>query len=501
MKNPRKYHISFVLSLILLFSSCSRIFRQEPKISEPAISIEDILTRVDAGSLWSVQVKSLSNDTVIYSYYSDKRLIPASNIKLFTTAAAFEYLGSEFKVMTEFLTDGIIDSAGICWGNIYLRDCGNPLLSSNFLGDETDPFQEMTKQVSFLREFGIDHIEGDIILIDTLYNEQPIHPSWEVGDLNYHYAAEVSPFVINDNCLDIEIIGDTINETCHLSWYPPIEEITIVDYLMFSDSTRNLYWEWIDDDMLSLAGYVRRNEYKKLKIPVKSPERFYLQCLGSALQQNGIGYRNLRIAAGGNYFPPNDSLMTLLEIPSPDIGSIAKVVNTESHNLMAELLIRITGLSKTGKGSLSAGLSMIDSLKLSAGIDSVDVKIVDGSGLSRHNWVSALSIIDLLEYCYKGSYYSVFKSSLAEYGEGAFKRRALTDSYMPFYDNNRVKIHAKTGSMTGVRAFSGYLIIENELFAFSFICNNFTVSAKIIQNTIDETLKYIMLSYLRVHYL
>ena len=466
---------------------CSALFKFKPGAKEELhLRIDEILSAAGENAVLSVEVIEYPSGEVVYQRNSAYSLIPASNTKLFTTAAALKFLGAEYQISTRIMTDGDVDSSGVLRGDLYLIGGGDPAISRRFTED--DPLCIFREWAAEIADWGVIQINGDIIAVDTLFAPSALESSWEWGDLFHSYAAPASALTFNDNCIDLELYTGEDAGAISCEWYPPLEDFTVTLGLEIAadQEEADCSWRWaVPDYELILTGVVKPNEYKSMKIPVKNPPLYFIRAFNSVLEEEeGISvYGEPKLIGFDESSVPAESLELIIEHRSPPLTEIIEVINTESVNLYAELVLRTLGSEVYNQGSPQAGLMAIDSMLFEAMIEPGGTHLVDGSGLSRHNWLSAGTIVDLLEYCRISNFGEEFLNSLPQYGEGTLKRRKL--------ETPEFEIRAKTGSMSGVRAFSGYLYNEKGGYIFSFLCNNYMCSPVIVERAMDEALRQI----------
>jgi len=480
--------------VILLFISCSK-FNLAPVKPPPFIcGLDSILNRAGEQVLWSVEIRDLSSDSIIYHLNNKKRLIPASNAKLFTTAAALDHFGPDYRFKTSLLAGSLPDSNGCLQGNLYIKPSCDPTISKYFYADNLELLKVLCQWIGEAKDAGIYTVYGDIVLLDCGSFESKWQPTWEMGDLQFAYATPYFPFSFNGNCIDVELwedhfLGDR-SPVCGL--FPPLQNFIPHTRYKISGEETGLITLWLNDTTFEISGNKERNSKYKRQIPVTNPELFSKSCIKLALTSSDI----IRVSDTTCVDMSSiDSLITLAEYISPPLSEIIKVVNTQSVNHIADQLTLAMGKDTAGY-SYNAGVTVINGFISETGIDTQGIHLVDGSGLSRHNWISAAAIVTLLDYCYRCDFSQTFINSFARYGYGTFyTRRASFLEASDFYHRIGQQIYVKTGSMTGVRAFSGYILTKDKKLAFAFICNNYSCSASEIDQTIDIALEYLVNYY------
>ena len=481
----RRIHILLIAG-IFLYIGCSDIFisKKEKHNLEFIAALDSIISNIGENAVWSVSIEDVDSGGIIFRKNPSRNLIPASNVKLFTTSAALKYLGPDFRIKTLIVADSLPDSSGIIPGNIYIVGGGDPSFSSTF--GNIDPSDIFSGWITELADAGIYGVTGYLIGVDTLFhNPSSIESSWEWGDLQYYFAAPCGALTYNDNCLNLELGALQPGTQIYMDWSPPLTSLTVHQNIVVTDTIElpNIDIDWLyEDSTLVLTGSFPAMDLKHYDIPVNNPARFFMESMGMAFDDEG--FRHSGYILYDSEYPPDDSEVqkdTLLIHLSPPLSEIVERINQESVNLYAEQLLRILGRELHGKGSPRSGLQAVDSLLSEASINPGAVHFVDGSGLSRHNWVSASVITELLKYCYDSDFSEEFLNSLPYYGTGTLKNRSAPVE--------NAKVLAKTGSMTGVRARSGYIFYEGRTYVFSFICNNFTCSPSDVENTFDAIIE------------
>ena len=489
----------YILLCGLFFSGCAGLWKKaEPPSGFTAAEIEEIIIRSFPRAIWGIKVVESSEG--IFEMNSEKLLIPASTVKLFTTAAALYYLGEDYRVKTPVLISGEVDAGGTLEGSLYIVGMGDPSISHRFHDHPTEVFREWALE---LKRKGINTIAGDIIGIDTLFKDVEVERTWEWGDLRHYYAVPSNELLLNDNCYILEIIGqnsDPLSQERNLI-HPRAEGLIFqqiprlpklcfdVDCKIYTEDKRaRIGWEWNKpDSMLHITGMLPKGMNKRLFIPACEPTIFFTRSLAATLIEEGIDI----VGRARRYNPKTDTVSyedvdTLLTHESPPLAEIVKTTNTESVNLYAEQLLRLVGLSVYGEASADAGLTALKDFLMEAGIEPGEIHLVDGSGLSRHNWVSPNAVVKLLNYCQNARFSEEWRASLPQYGEGTLEKRISPSSVKT--------LRAKSGSMGGVRALSGYFIAKNgNEYAFSITCNNYTCSSWEIEDALDAVISMLAL--------
>lgn len=470
--------------IIAILTGCQRIFQSgEVPRDDFCDRIEKHLQPVGQNAVWSIQIREFPGGEVIYQRNPSNCLLPASNAKLFTTAAALKFLGPDYRFTTLLLSDGEADSTGILYGDLYVVGGGDPAFSGMF--HDGNPSIVFSRWAEILHDLGIEGTAGNIVGVDTFFTSPSRESSWEWGDLRFAFAASSSALCFNDNCLDLHLFSPGSGEKIVPDWNPPIDDLTVINKLEIAPQGESgkIYWDWIyPDSVLSLSGSITPADSEKIRIPVQNPPRYFLKSIKAVFEGEGLSLDGeLMLMNHSSSGEDSVSLDTLIVHHSPPLSEIVKAINTESVNLYAEQLLRTMGRELYHDGSPETGIDAIYALLDSALINPECVHLVDGSGLSRHNWVSADAVVDLLEYCLTADFADIFITSLARYGEGTLEERS-------YRGEKHFNISSKTGSMSGVRAHSGYIIADGNEYIFALICNNYSCSGGVVEDAFDNVI-------------
>lgn len=373
-----------------------------------------------------VYVKSLSSDKVIYEKNADKVFIPASNQKLITTTAALLILGPDFRFETKFFTDERFE-------NIYIVGNFNPEIDQSYY----ERFAE------FLKAKGIKKIDGNIFVYSVF---SPSIQGWPEKDSNYCFTANPSDIPISENCLKIKVI---VNKGIHIQTIPDAY-LDVISYIKISKHSSSSITANISGNKLILSGTLKDRSSYELSIPIKEPPQFNLLTLANILRKNGISFNKLFITKS---LPSN--LRLIYTIKSSPLREIIKKANKDSNNFIAEQIY-----AYIGKENIMRTFRNIK-------VDTRNISLYDGSGLSRYNVVSPRVLGEILESIYKTPYFDDFFNSLAVAGKDGTLKHRLSDPDMAG------KIYAKTGYIKGVKNLSGYIVSNNgEVYIFSILINN-----------------------------
>jgi D-alanyl-D-alanine carboxypeptidase/D-alanyl-D-alanine-endopeptidase (penicillin-binding protein 4) len=428
--------------------------------------------------VWAVAVKSLDTGETLYSLNARKLVMPASNMKIVTLAAAAEVLGWDYRFTTTLETTGPIQD-GVLAGDLCIRSTGDPTINTREKRGEA----VLTEWLNALKAGGIRRIDGRIIGDDQAFDDEGLGDGWSWDYLQYGYAAPVGALQFNENTARLAVApglkaGDPANVTItagsgftivNRSITGPEKSEEVIDY------RRHPY-----QPILEVTGSVPLGGPAATRnVAVLNPTIYFAQALRDALTNGGIEVTGEAadlddVVHEFNESPP--ARRVLVTTQSPPLREMATVLMKVSQNLYAETLLKAMGTTDGGVGTTGAGRAAARRAFDGWGVARDSYQMTDGSGLSRSNYVSSEMILTLLERMHRDERHrDAFMATLPIAGkDGTIStrmRRSLAEG-------NAV---AKTGSINNVRSLSGYVRTrDGEMLAFSIIANDFTVPASTI---------------------
>ncbi len=427
---------------------------------------------------------------ILFDYNPDKSLIPASVLKLITSASALELLGSDYCFRTKIGYTGYFNrQTGRLRGNIIIKGGGDPVLGSKNFEEYYAGFTD--KWVEELRKLGIKRIRGRVISDDSYYDFMPVPARWLWEDAGNYYGAGAYGISVYDNTYEIHF--NTTYDTTNLTITeirPEACRFEFANWLVATGTSDNGYvfaapystngW---------LAGSVPRNLPDfVLKASITDPPLLLAKVVDQKLKVSGITVSGPPTTTRLLKSFIEEPVIYVNEIVSPPLKDIVKVLNHESVNMYAEHLVKELGKVFMKKGSTESGVQVIKGFLKNAGIDCSGVFIEDGSGLSPLDAVSSKGISELLLYMKKyGRSYNDFVNSLPDAGKEGTLKNYFID---PVFENN---LKVKSGTLTRVKSYAGYFKTSSgKELIFSIIVNNFTGPAGEIVPHIEEILKEII---------
>jgi D-alanyl-D-alanine carboxypeptidase/D-alanyl-D-alanine-endopeptidase (penicillin-binding protein 4) len=449
--------------------------------------VEAIIARTEARrGFWGIEVVRLADGKTLYSRFAKELFQPASNLKLFTTAAAIEKLGPEFVFRTTVESAAAPDAEGRV-GDLVLVGRGDPNLSGRTLPYQYQAewqtpadaaFQELADQVAAQ---GVREITGNLVLDDSYFLYEPHSHGWTLEDTQWGYAAPVTALAFNDNALRLRIEpGQAVGELARVWLNPVADHFKINDRVETTCPSRLDVWGQIP------VGGKTAEEWVAVADPLKWIGELFLRALNArGIVVRGrieVHHQTRMEAATGPEGPIDPSpRVVLAEHLSLPLRESVKVINKASQNIHAEMLLRTLGREVKGFGSLSVGLEVLGEFAAQAGIAPEEIHFADGSGLSRQSLVTPHAIAMLLAYMARSPRAEIFLDSLPVAGaDGTLAERFGSASA-------KGRIVAKTGTLEHVNALSGYMDVPSgERLVFSIVGNSHLLKPAVAARIVDQ---------------
>lgn len=427
----------------------------------------------------SIKVIDLSNDSTVAAHQPDMSLAPASTMKLFSTALAFEHLGPYYRPKTTFYTDGKIDSSGVLHGNIWIKGGGDPSLGSHFFNKRGDERAFLHQIVDSILKKGITKINGSIIADGSRFGYEGAPEGWSWGDLGNYYGAGPAGCTLFDNMTYLDFktsnkLNDTTTINCIDPYVPGMSFYNTVSTSKWQRDNAYVYGAPYSLDRFVVGSLPFGKESFEVKASIPDPEMLLAQEVQYELAQK-ITITNppnsYRILSYKNPEPSTyDTKNLLFSIQGETIKNIAYWTNMRSVNLFAEQLLCLVGLEKTGNGSTKSSINFAEKhweSKISSGL-----RISDGCGLSRKNVANAGNFCDLLKYVRETPLYEDFLETLPIAGKSGTLSRICRGQTADG------RIMAKSGTMNRIKAYSGYVkTTSGKELAFAIIVNGHAISS------------------------
>jgi len=421
------------------------------------------------GATVSVMVRDARSGSTLYQHNPRTRLIPASNLKLLTTAAAMDVLGPQYRFSTQLLSNGT-QQGGRLAGNLYLRG----------LGDPTTQFADYQALAAQLASQGVRQVQGDLVFDDTWFDAERLGVDWAQDDESTYYGAQISALTVSPNT-DFDAGTLLVTAKAPVALGQPVNVVVSpsTDYVQLSNRAisgpGNSYaiTRQHGTNLLQLSGALAPGKQSRQWVSVWEPTQLVANLFEQALAQQGIQVLGRRVIGGAS--PATATVVA--EHQSAPLQDLITPLLKLSNNNMSEALLKAMGRKTANAGTAAAGVAAVAAFMQRQGLDPATLSQVDGSGLSRRNLVSAQNLTDLLLAASKQPWFDAWYSAFPIAGNadrmtGGSLRYRLRGTAA---ENN---LHAKTGSMAGVSSLSGYITdAEGRRLVFSMISNNYVSDA------------------------
>lgn len=450
-------------------------------LEELRARIRDVLSRPEfASSHMAVKVASLDTGRVLFEENARKWMQPASNLKLYTVAAALDRLSPDYRFITSVYAPARPDQTGTVRGDLVVYGRGDPSFATRFNGDDSgDYYRAMNELASRIYDAGVRRVEGELVGDESYFTGSALAPGWEWDDLQWWYGAEVSALSVNDNSVDLTVKpGARVGDPAVITIGPATSLLTVVDRTSTTPrgSTRELVVHRpLGRNVLEIRGTLPVDDRGfTASVAVSNPAMMFALMLRQALERRGVvitgGTRTVDAQTRSAQPLEVSSLVELATRQSPPLSVIAAQTMKPSQNLYTELLLRTIGkVSATDprKTTADAGIEAVKNFLKRAGIDDSRLIMLDGSGLSRGNLVTADTTLQLLIHMNRHRYSAAFRDTLPIAGVDGTLRNRMRGT--PAMNNAR----AKTGTLSSATTLSGYVFsAAGERLVYSLMINN-----------------------------
>jgi serine-type D-Ala-D-Ala carboxypeptidase/endopeptidase (penicillin-binding protein 4) len=426
---------------------------------------------------WGILIVDAEGGETLYEQNADKYFVPASNLKLFTTALALAKLGPEYRFHTTLETSGSLSDDGKLTGDIVLVGRGDPNLSNRKfpyeLKEEFDgpPERVLAELADALAAKGVKEISGDVIGDDSYFPRERYPNGWEIDDMVWEYGAAISAIVVNDNTVTLTLTpGEQAGSPVEGVLRPATPDFVVENDVLTSPADVKAELALIREpgsNLVVVKGTLAaKSAPRKLVLAIEEPALHAAATLKRLLEERGIKIAGV---AKGRHLQPETSgdPAVLAEHVSVTLGDAVKLINKISQNLHTEMLLRtvarLNGPWKTPEELMKVPADFY----ALAGIAADDVIQTDASGLSRHDLVTPRAIVTLLDYAQKQPWFPPYYASLPVAGQDGTLEDRMKNTLAAG------RIHAKTGSVEHVRTLSGFAETESgRRLIFSFLSNN-----------------------------
>lgn len=416
----------------------------------------------------------------LFELNPDQLMIPASTLKIITTATALEMLGDDYRFETKTGFTGAIDETGTLNGNLVIVSGGDPTLGSAWFYTNECRNWFLKDWVEHIKLSGIKEIKGNVVLDGSLYHIEEVPPTWVWGDIGNYYGANANAFTVYDNLFTITFrSGKAGEKTEIIQLEPNLSDLKIDNRVLGSEINSDqayVFGSPMDDKRVIRGTIPKEKKAFSIKASIPNPAALLGVELLSVLKAEGI-------KVGGTVVQDSVENVKIIHVhQSPTLAEIVKTVNHESVNLFAEHLLLQLSAEKTGVGSREKSIELVQQFWNEKGFNVSSLFMEDGSGLSHFNAISPAFITSVLVAMKNGKNSVSFVESLPNAGEGTLS----SFSTQKFPGNT---LRAKSGSMTRVRCYAGYLKTSSgKEIAFSIMFNHFSGSQSKLKAGVEKIL-------------
>jgi len=427
----------------------------------------------------SLQFKDLGADKTLYQFRSNNVTIPASTMKLVTTASAIELLGPSFCFQTKLEIDGTLNSEGVLNGNLYIKGGGDPTLGSEKLGDQNF----LAKWVEAIKKAGIKRINGQIVADGTLFDDEGVNPKWTWEDVGNYYAAGAYGISYMDNTFKLVLQSGLYGTTPEIiRTIPEIPSLIFENHLTSTDidsDSAYFYGAPLSNHRV-LRGEIPANRFEFIiKGDIPNPSLLLAEHFQKKLNENAVFISNL----------PSDVVKTVIDRKviyihnSPPLSEIISETNVNSNNGYAEEIFRYLALKNSRVATTRRAIDEVRSFWKVKNLPVNQLFMYDGCGLSPLDAVSANFYVDLLTYMKtKSVNKEAFFNSLPVSGISGTLKNFLVKTTL------QGKVHAKSGTIGGVKCYAGYIETKGRTYVFAILVNHANAPIKAVTAKIEEFL-------------
>ncbi|HMO80395.1 MAG TPA: D-alanyl-D-alanine carboxypeptidase/D-alanyl-D-alanine-endopeptidase [Pyrinomonadaceae bacterium] len=455
-------------------------------LGELSASIQQALERAEfRRAQIGFKVVSLASGTTIFDQNSEKYMMPASNMKNFTVAAALDRLGADYRIVTSIYAAGPVEN-GVVHGPVRIFGRGDISISYTF--NNGNYFAGIDKVADAIIAAGVKRIEGDIIGDETYFRGSPLPTGWEWDDLQWYYGAEVSALPINDNVVNLSVTPGPAGYPCLARMSPANLVVRVVNdcKTVAAGNARTLKIEKkLDRNLIEISGELPvGNQGFSGFVSVSRPAEMFVSVLKQRLEEKGVVVAGRAFPINTKSHIPQGLDTEIAKLESPPLSEIAARTMKPSQNMYTETLLWTLGEEErkridsptvgpsatphpAQRSSAELGIGLVKNFLMSAGVPEDGIIQYDGSGLSRHNLITPSAVVHLYTYMAKQSKHSqAWRDSLTIGGvDGTLRNRFRGTP-------GEANVRGKTGTINQVSALSGYITTAGgEQLVFSAVVN------------------------------
>ncbi len=443
-----------------------------------AQTITERLTQAYAGlqkdeqfnsSILSFYVIDADNGNVVFANNENLGLAPASCTKVITSVSAFTFLGADYTYKTYINTAK--DVAGK--NQLIISGGGDPSLGSE-RWEETKMEKVQQKIINILKAKKFSSF-SNILINDTRFSYQPIPDGWIWQDIGNYYGAGTFGLNWHENQYDLHLqSGATIGEKTKVLRTEPEINLPITNLIVAakkgSGDNGYIYAAPYTEQIYATGTIPVSEKDFKISGSIPNPPMLFANALLQELNKNGISVSGLsesyyNLKNNGKEVPAK--LQLLDSIVSPGLDKLNYWFLKKSINLYGETFLKTIAMANGQEGSTDNGLEIVRNFWQKNGVNKSALKMIDGSGLSTGNRITTQALVTVMQYAKKQKWFTTFYEALPVINE----------------------INMKSGSINGVRAYTGYVSSKSgRNYTFAIIVNNYSGSSSAINEKLFKTL-------------
>ena len=500
----RNILISISVALLLFSGSATAALPQ----TRAQATMQKISQREPVRSaVWGVFAVNMQGDTLV-NINSRQKMVPASNVKLLTTGLALRTLGPDFRFETKLGYVGTITDSTLV-GDLYIIGGGDPTTGST--SEHADKLNvTFSRWASIIRKAGINKIDGKVVGDPRFFNDAtPENLAWSYEDIGTYYGAGPCGLNFFENAQNFYV-----TPAASVGVRPYVRpRFPSTPWMRFTNTATTAKAHTTNDLYYVSTEFGPYGEIRG-RFPIDR-KGYTLECANkfgaytcayyfhNYLNSNGItvtkGFADIdrfdRVRTDlydvdtGTPAPASKSIEMIGSARSPRLADILRDTNTESDNFYAETLLRMLGKTLHNSAVYDSCRVAVEDLFQDMGLVTKNsCQMYDGSGLGRKNYVSPAFFVSFLKLMARSGVYEDYFNSLPQPGGKGTLETILRNEP----DSFKGRIHAKTGSMNGVRCISGYIESKDgdpsRTIVFSLMMNNLTVNMSVVTPIVEEVL-------------
>ena len=435
-----------------------------------------------------------SDGRTVASWNPDMPLLTASTMKTITTGIALTVLGDEYRFSTRLGHTGFIEN-GTLYGDLYIVGGGDPTLGSrDTLAVPVDTLFSQWHQ--YVSAAGINRINGSIVADDRFFEPEIIPESWSWSNIGTSFGNGPSGLSFLENLQYFKFIpGSNIGDKVFLhSVFPEVPDMEYRNNLVTAGSRTGDRSSYYISDLSRVGSFSGTLPTARDTISITVSNKFpQISCayeFREYLARNGVLSENTVKSVRDFEAAPEEELKIIGVTLSPSLTSIVNVTNRISNNFYAETLFKTVGKVITMHGSYDSSAVAAAKILTEMGLKTRGYTQVDGSGLSRQDYVSPRFFCNYFTAMKESPYFDIFFNSLPQPGHPGTLQNVL--SRVNIKDKSR--IHAKSGSLANVRCYAGYVESHSgkNMLTFAIMTNNYSAKTAQMQVGIEEFMKQLI---------